>query len=311
MTIYFLSGRAVRSGVPQGSLLGPLLFNIYMNDLNHFVQVSSLRLYADDTTAYASDTSPLVLEYIINSDLQSVCKWFQNKYLNINTTKTQAMAIGPVNYEYKINPHNSNIDLNDSLKILGVALDRKMTFKPYILEQLKKACAKTAALRKLRKFIPHEVMIRLYKAYILPHLEYCSPLLLGISIGLKNKLEDTNYYILRNILNYSRAVSYDFLLNKAELQNLVNRRKFQSLVLLFKCLNGQGPQYLSEFFKVLNVNYNLRGSGTRLVLPHFNLECKHKSWSYLTTMLWNGLPAGVRGSPTLAVFKRALHSCLT
>ena len=180
-----------------------------------------------------------------------------------------------------------------------------------ILEQLKKACAKTAALRKLRKFIPQEVMIRLYKAYILPHLEYCSPLLLGISIGLKNKLEDTNYYILRNILNYSRAVSYDFLLNKAELQNLDNRRKFQSLVLLFKCLNGQGPQYLSEFFKVLNVNYNLRGSGTCLVLPHFNLECKHKSWSYLTTMLWNGLPAGVRGSPTLAVFKRALHSFLT
>ena len=70
-----------------------------MNDLNHFVQGSSLRLYADDTTAYASDTSPLVLEYIINSDLQSVCKWFENNYLNINTTKTQAMAIGPVNYE--------------------------------------------------------------------------------------------------------------------------------------------------------------------------------------------------------------------
>ena len=139
----------------------------------------------------------------------------------------------------------------------------------------------------------------------------CSPLLLGISNGLKKKLEDTNCYILRTILNYSRAVSYDFLLNKAELQNLDNRRKFQSLVLLFKCLNGQGPQYLSEFFKVLNVNYNLRGSGTRLVLPHFNLECKHKSWSYLSTMLWNGLPAGVRGSPTLAVFRRALHSCLT
>ena len=166
---------------PQASLLGPLLFNIYMNDLNHFVQGSSLRLYADDTTAYASDTSPLVLEYIINSDLQSVCKCFENNYLNINTTKTQAMAIGPVNYEYNINLHNSNIDLNDSFKILGVTLDRKMTFKPYILEQLKKACAKTAALGKLRKFIPQEVMIRLYKAYILPHLEYCSPLLLGIS----------------------------------------------------------------------------------------------------------------------------------
>ena len=120
--------------------------------------------------------------------------------------------------------------------------------KPYIQEQLKKACAKAAALCKVCKFIPQDVMICLYKAYILPHLEYCSPLLLGISNELKNKLEDTNYYILRTILRYSSSVSYDFLLNLAELQNLETRRQFQSLVILYKCLRGQGPEYLSEFF---------------------------------------------------------------
>ena len=154
--------------------------------------------------------------------------------------------------------------------------------KPYIQEQLKKACAKAAALCKLCKFIPQDVMICLYKAYILPHLEYCSPLLLGISNELKNKLEDTNYYILR----YSSSVSYDFLLNLAELQNLETRRQFQSLVILYKCLRGQGPEYLSEFFNILNVHYNLRGASTHLMLPFFNLEYMHKS--YLTTKLWNG-----------------------
>ena len=171
-----------------------------------------------------------------------------------------------------------------------------------------KACAKAAALRKLCRFIPQDVMIRLYKAYVLPHLEYCSPLLLGISNGLKNKLEDTNYYILRTILRYSSSVFYDFLLNLAELQNLETRRQFQSLVILYKCLRGQGPEYLSEFFNVLNVNYNLRGASTRLMLPSFNLEYMHKSWSYLTTKLWNGLPTKVRECPELAAFKRALIS---
>ena len=110
-----------------------------------------------------------------------MCTWLQHNYLQINATKTQAMAIGPVNYSSLINLQDNNIELTDSLKILGVTLDERITFKPYIQEQLKTAYAKAAALRKLCKFIPQKVMIRLYKAYVLPHLEYCSPLLLGIS----------------------------------------------------------------------------------------------------------------------------------
>ena len=79
-------------------------------------------------------------------------------------------------------------------------------------------------------------MIRLYKAYELPHLEHCSPLLLGISNGLKNKLEDPNYYILRTILRHSSSVFYDLLLTLiAELQNLESGSQFQSLVILYKC----------------------------------------------------------------------------
>ena len=149
--------------------------------------------------------------------------------------------------------------------------------------------------------------IRLSKAYELPHLEYCSPLLLGISNGLKNKLEDPNYYILRTILRYSSSVFYDFLLTlMAELQNLELGSQFQSLVILYKCLRGQEPEYLSESFNVLNVNYNLGGASTRLMLPSFNLEYIHKSWSYLTTKLWNGLTTRVRECPDLAAFRRAL-----
>ena len=103
-----------------------------MNDLNYVIEGTSLRLYADDTTAYASDISPVVLEYIINSNLQVVCTWLQHNYLQINATKTQTMAIDPVNYRYTINLQDNNIEqLTDSLKILGVTLDERITFKPY------------------------------------------------------------------------------------------------------------------------------------------------------------------------------------
>ncbi|XP_068728844.1 uncharacterized protein [Montipora capricornis] len=116
--------KPLKVGVPQGSLLGPLLFNIYIDDLNLQVTNSSLRLYADDTTEYASDASPPVLEFIINSDLYILSTWLRQNY-QINASKTQAMAIGPVSYRYNFSVDNNEVDVNDTLKILGVTLDRR------------------------------------------------------------------------------------------------------------------------------------------------------------------------------------------
>ena len=105
------------------------------------------------------------------------------------------MAIGPSAYEDDFNLGGSTNELTDTLQILGVKFDCKLKFKDHITEQSKKACAKASRLSRIRRFIPEEIMIWLYKAYILPHLEYCGPLLLGIGHGEAKKIEDSNYYI--------------------------------------------------------------------------------------------------------------------
>ena len=122
-------------------------------------------------------------------------------------------------------------------------------------------------------------MIRLYKAYILPHLEYCSPLLLGIGKAEEKKLEDTNYYILRSILGLSSSVEYDYILRfYVNMGSLSQRRHYQTLILVFKSINSLGPAYINELFKLRLVRYNLRGTGTNLEQPQFNLEWLHKSF---------------------------------
>ena len=238
--------RTVRTGVPQGSLLGPLLFNVFINDINFFIDNVSLRLCADDTTEYFADQSPMVLEFTINSELDTISNWFTSNYLTVNQAKTQAMTIGPSKYDYGFQLGDSSIEVRDSLRILGVTIDAMLTYKTHIKEQLTKAYAKGSALRRIRRFLEPDVMLRLYKAFILPHLEYCGPLLIDIGKTQANKLEDANYYILRSILGLSKSNTYHSILHLAKMQTLTHRRYFQSLVLHYKCMKEQGPKYIQD-----------------------------------------------------------------
>ena len=160
----------------------------------------------------------------------------------------------------------------------------------------------------VRKFISKDILVRLYKAYVLPHLEYCSPLLLGVGNAETTKIETTNYFILRTILGYSKSVSYDFLLKMADIKSLEKRRQFQSSVMLYRCLYDKGTPYISEFFNFKDVPYNLRGLDRRLDLPPFNLEFMHRSFTFLASKLWNALPPKVGESQDIASFKRSLKA---
>ena len=188
-------------------------------------------------------------------------------YLNLNIPKTQATVISPSSYEFEFKFAANEIEVTNSLKILEATLDRKLTFRSHIKDQLRKACAKAAALRRLRRFVPQDFMIRLYKAYILPHLEYCSPLLLGIRKVEQGKMEDTNEYLLRTLLGVPKSTTYETLLKRAGIETLHQRRFFQSMILLFKCLNGQGPSYINNNFNIKQTKYNLRGNASRMELP--------------------------------------------
>ena len=139
------------------------------NDINFSVQLSSLRLCADDTTAYASNTDISALELSLNKDLENLSSWFASNYLSVNSKKTQAMILGKHSHEPALHIGDSVIEISGFLNILGVRIDDKLTFKDHLSTVLRKVYAKVGALRRLRKLVPADISLMLYKAYIYFH----------------------------------------------------------------------------------------------------------------------------------------------
>ena len=183
------------------------------------------RLFADDTTVYASDVSPIVLQFVINNDLNLLSTWFNQNRPLINNDKTQALPVRKCKYDYRLVLNGTSVEPLNIIKILGVTLDSMLIFKEHITIQLKKAYAKISALRRIRRFVPINVMLKLYKAFILPHLEYCSPLLLGVGKVLNSRMEDPNYYVLRSILGQAKSVPCEQLLRIASINTLKHMLK--------------------------------------------------------------------------------------
>ena len=150
-----------------------------------------------------------------------------------------------------------------------------------------------------------DVMLALYKSFILPHLEYCGPLLLGMGKVQANKIADANHYILRTLTGHGKSLSYQELLNICKLDTFLDcRTKQQSLILLFKCIRNIGPKEQEK----RETSYNLRGNGVNLCVPKFNLNFMRNSFTYKCAQPWNKLPEDVKLADNVNTFTSKLRS---
>ena len=173
--------------------------------------------------------------------------------------------------------------IRPSIRIFGVELDSMLNFIEHIASQLIKAYAKTGALRRISRLVPMDVMPA-FKSFILPHPEYCSPLLLGVGKVQANKIEDANHYILRTLTGHGKSLSYQELLNICKLDTLECRKKLQSLILLFKCIRNIGPKYIRDFFSTRETSYKLRRNAANLCPVPINFMRNSFTYKVPSTM---------------------------
>ena len=168
----------------------------------------------------------------------------------MNSSKTQVLSVGPCDYEYSIILNDAGIDFLKSITILGVTQEKDLSYKEHIMisDQIKKAYAKASALRRTRRFLPHDAMIKLYKAFILPHLaRILWSFIYRHRQSQRNRLEDGNSSILRTLIGHNKSISYEELLTTAGRKSIYCRRLCQELILLFECLSDIGLTYWKPF----------------------------------------------------------------
>ena len=165
-----------------------------------------------------------------------------------NDEKMQGLIMGKSKYNYELLFENSATETKGHLKILGIKLDNKLSFQEHIKDILYKVYAKIGAMRRMKRLVPKNTMIALYRSFILPHFEFSNPLFIGLTKTLSNKLEKAGHYGLRTVLNLNNSVSYKSSLKLIDMRSLSNRRIEQSLVIFFKYFKKNGPNYISNFF---------------------------------------------------------------
>ncbi|KAG7294925.1 hypothetical protein JYU34_022691 [Plutella xylostella] len=309
------------AGVPQGGVLSPLLFAIFINSISDHL-TSSYHLYADDLQIY-SLASPSELHnaiYDTNCDLDRISEWSYNYGLKVNPSKTQVIILGSSRLLSKLDYgqlpavlfDGVRIEYSKKVKNLGIIMDSCMTWMAQVGEVSRKVFASAACLRRLRNFLPTATKIALAQSLLLPILDYADSCYLDLTEEQLNKLERLQNVCIRFIYGLRKYDHVSEFRRKLKWLPIRLRRNTHILSLLYSILfNPSSPSYLKERFefRFTTHNKNLRSTeNLRINIPPHTTSFYSNSFTVQAIQLWNALPLNIRQAPSPASFKRMIKS---
>ena len=306
--------KQVEHGVPQGSILGPLLFLLFINDVSNVVKHCHLSLYADDTCLYFSSSDPNVMSVSVNEDLQNISSWLSDNKLILNITKSEYMLIGSQRRLVKFNDSHLTLAIGgESLnrvtkcKYLGVILDANLNWKHHVDHIRCKVVKSLFLLRKARPFITINIAKMLYHTIIQSHFDYCSPVWSNANKTLLNVLHILQKRALRIILKTNLMTRSNVLYQQSGIQPLQSRWKRINVTLIYKCVHHIAPEYLSNRVSLQNYEYSLRNTLNKILLPKPKTNFKRNSFLYASAISFNSLPNEIRSINVLSTFKEKIN----
>ena len=286
---------AVENGVPQGSILGPVLFSLYINDLPSCINFSNVIMYADDTIIFFSSAQLMEVELKLNMELTSLSEWLCGNKLLLNLNKTEFMVFGTQQRLHRQGIEGIDIALGgesvkhcDAFKYLGVILDSSLSLNQHIDYVKKKVSKMLGIFSRARPSLTIESANRLFKSMILPILDYCGAVFHGCGKGNEEGLECLQRRGGRIVLNTAH-LSTDQMVTSLGWDTLTRRRENHIVKLVEKCLKGTAPSHFSNYFQLKRHDihdYDIRNKN-KLVIDRVKLESTKRAFFYKGADIFN------------------------
>ena len=302
----------VKIGVPQGSVLGSLLFCLFINDLMHTIIDGTLYLYADDSSLICSADTYEELENIVNTSLNSINNWMKNNGLALNYKKSNYFIVnlsGRAIPSININIDGNSIQRVSNTKILGLYFDNRLVFDKHIDYICKNISKRINLFARLQYVLPKDSLNMLYKALIQPTLDY------GISLygyTYKTHYERVDKLIKRaaKLIGPSNHIkNIDVLYKRLNWFSFEERRHYFSSIFIYRCLNKIAPNICCDFFKIKESGIHTRSASNELlVAPNPKTTAFKNTIFYTGIQHYNSLNLNLRKCRDFKKFKADLKS---
>ena len=304
--------RNITCGVPQGSVLGPLLFLIYINDLQNASALFRVITFADDTNLFMAAPSMQSLFQNVNMELDKIQAWFESNRLSINVSKTcfQLYSKRPIQDAPQIKINNASVRRASSVKFLGVIVDEKLTFKEHIAYVAKKLSIGIGFLYRGREVLNYKQLTLLYNAILVPHITYCN-LVWGINYPTYiNKLYILQKRAARVILGlrYNDPVSHRLHeLSMVPISQIIRRR---CMIMIYKIKHSLAPRHMQNMLCWRpddSATPCVRQRGP-MIVPYARTKYKQHTFKIFAPKLLNSLSAlcPVEFNVSISMFKTCI-----
>ena len=296
----------INRGVPQGSVLGPLLFNLFLNDLFYVSLSRKIANYAYDNNIYDSNECLISLKSSISQDAIKTVDWYKANRLEANPEKFQCVLMGRKGaIPTSIQLYDVSIKTSNEINVLGIILDSKLSFNTYVKNICNRASSQINALKRIGKFLNIDARLRIYKSLKRANFSYNPVIWIFCGKSNSDKMERLQERALRFV--YSDYItSYPNLFLKSNLLSLSLFRLRVLAIEVYKSVNNLNPQYICDMFSERKLNYDLRNSNLLTQHRFRTRRYGFKSFKFYGAKVWNALPTDIKQITKMDVFKQKL-----